>query len=215
MDVARDSRRMRVAGVVMGVAGLLAGCDSMRFGGSGPVLAARTTPSPRYSSPPEPTVAAIPSGSVTSEPLAPPPGASAAAPPPTDTPGPGPVVADVPTMPGSPGPVETLGSASPRAPAGPAPGSTRQSAVGGWTAKDAGGTSCRITLSSSPALDLYRASTGSCGNRDLAKVTAWDFKDGEVYLYQPGGAVTARLHASNGSLSGLLSKSGAPLTLTR
>jgi hypothetical protein len=46
-------------------------------------------------------------------------------------------------------------------------------------------------------------------------VTAWDYRDGEVYLYQPGGAVAARLSSSGGSMSGALAKSGAPLTLTR
>jgi hypothetical protein len=98
-------------------------------------------------------------------------------------------------------------------PASPA-GSSRSASIGGWTARDASGT-CRITLSSTPALDLYRASAGACANKDLARVTAWDFRDGEVYLYQPGGAVAARLRGSGASLSGVLAKSGAPLTLTR
>ena len=39
--------------------------------------------------------------------------------------------------------------------------------------------------------------------------------DGEVYLYQSGGTVTARLRASGGSLGGVMAKSGAPLTLAR
>jgi len=89
------------------------------------------------------------------------------------------------------------------------------SVVGGWTARDASGASCRVQLSSSPALDLYRASASGCANRDLARVTAWDFRDGEVYLYQPGGAVAARLRASGSAMSGVLAKSGAPLSLSR
>ena len=51
--------------------------------------------------------------------------------------------------------------------------------------------------------------------RYLARVTAWDVRDGEVYLYQPGGAVAARLRAAGGSMDGVLAISGAPLTLTR
>jgi hypothetical protein len=46
-------------------------------------------------------------------------------------------------------------------------------------------------------------------------VSAWDFRDGEVYLYQPGGAVAARLRPAAGSLDGVLAKSGAPLSLSR
>ena len=38
---------------------------------------------------------------------------------------------------------------------------------------------------------------------------------GEVYLYHPGGTVTARLRQGGGGLDGALSKSGASLTLAR
>jgi hypothetical protein len=93
--------------------------------------------------------------------------------------------------------------------------SGRSSLVGNWTARDASGASCRVQLSSSPALDLYRASAGTCSNKDLSKITAWDYRDGEIYLYQPGGTVTARLRGSGGSLDGVLSKSGAPLSLSK
>src|SRR3712207_7504094 len=48
------------------------------------------------------------------------------------------------------------------------------------------------SLSSTPALDLYRASASGCSNQDLSRVNAWDYRDGEVYLYQTGGAVAAR-----------------------
>ena len=64
-------------------------------------------------------------------------------------------------------------------------------------------------------MDRYRASATGCANRDLASITAWDFRDGEAYLYQPGGAVAARLRTASGSLEGVLAKSGAPLTLAR
>ena len=70
-----------------------------------------------------------------------------------------------------------------------------------WSATGAprrSGGSCRIQLSSSPALDLYRASASGCSNQDLSRVNAWDYRDGEVYLYQTGGAVAARLRGSSG-----------------
>ena len=121
-------------------------------------------------------------------------------------------MADVPAMPAYPAPVEPFAAAPPQQIASVAP--SRSSIVGGWTAREASG-SCRVQLSSSPALDLYRASTSGCANRDLGRVNAWDFRDGEVYLYQPGGAVAARLRPSGGAMEGVLAKSGAPLALTR
>jgi hypothetical protein len=97
-----------------------------------------------------------------------------------------------------------------------APVSNRDGVIGGWTAREANGSTCRVTLSSSPALDLYRASAGACANKELQKVTGWDYRDGEVYLYQPGGAVAARLRVNDrASLSGAVTRSGAGLTMSR
>lgn len=193
---------LRRAGGQAAVAGLcallLGGCESGRFGGRGPVVT-RSVPA---ETPGEPIVAAVPSAPVSVEPLGPPDGAPA----------------PVPTMPGGPGAVDTLGGSSPPpAPAAPAarPGASRSATVGFWTARDASGASCRVNLTGNSSLDLYRASASGCANKDLARVTGWDFRDGEVYLYQPGGAVAARLRGSGNSLTGVLSKSGAPLTLTR
>jgi hypothetical protein len=87
--------------------------------------------------------------------------------------------------------------------------------VGSWTARDATGGTCRVQLSSSPALDLYRASASACANKDLGRVSAWDYRNGEIYLYQPGGTVAARLRSGGNGLDGVLAKSGAPLTLSR
>ncbi len=42
-----------------------------------------------------------------------------------------------------------------------------------------------------------------------------DYRDGEVYLYQPGGTVAARLRPAGGAMDGALSKSGAPLAMVR
>lgn len=174
----------------------LAACGSTRLGGPGPFANA----APVYNAPPpmEPVVAA-PSGAVSSEPLPPLPGGL----------GGGPVAADVPPY---PPPSPPPGPPQQQQIAAVAP--SRSAVVGAWTAREAAG-SCRVQLSSSPALDLYKAAATGCANRDLGRVTAWDFRDGEVYLYQPGGAVAARLRPSGGALEGVLAKSGAPLSLSR
>lgn len=192
------------------------------FNQPAPVVAAAPAPLPE----PAPPVA---SSVVTAEPLAPPPGARAAVEPLPAPVDPGPVVSDVPPPIVSAPVTSALPSpaASAPAPSGPidlrprgpaqvsAGGSSRSAVVGGWTAKDATGSVCRVVLSSSPSLDLYKASAGSCQNRDLSRVTAWDYRDGEVYLYQPGGTVAARLRTGGTGLEGALAKSGAPLTFTR
>lgn len=208
----------RVAATALSCTMLLGGCGSARFGGRAPVVtAARAAPRVAPSVPAEPAdtiVETVPSGSVSSEPLPPPSGASGVAP---EVLGRSAGASEIPTLSGSPSPIETLGGpvvASLPRPLAPA-GSSRSASIGGWTAREATGTSCRVTLSSTPTLDLYRASAGACANRDLAGVTGWDYRDGEVYLFQPGGAVAARLRPSGGTLAGVLSKSGAPLTLTR
>lgn len=95
------------------------------------------------------------------------------------------------------------------------PPASRSSLVGGWNARDEAGGSCRVQLSSAPALDLYRASAPGCSNKELARVNAWDFRDGEIYLYQPGGAVVARLRQGGGGFDGVISRSGASLSLRR
>ncbi|NIX75253.1 AprI/Inh family metalloprotease inhibitor [Microvirga terricola] len=193
---------------IVGVMALALGAcsSSSRFGGS-PFRSAQAAPVVPQQEP----VEAVPSGPITAEPL--PPIAGQPLPP----------VAGAP-MSGSPGlqsggtdlaalppaahaPVET--------PAAPAAPSSRTSMVGNWTARDAAGGSCRVQLSSAPALDLYRASSSGCSSTDLTKVNAWDYRDGEVYLYQQGGAVAARLRGSSSALSGVLAKSGAPLSLSR
>jgi hypothetical protein len=174
----------------------LGACTSTRFGG-GPVQSATAAPVLD----PEP-VEAVPSGPVEAAPLAPIEGQ------------PLPPVGGAPMAPGmTPGGTEI--AALPPAAAPAAPPSSRTAMVGSWTARDASGGSCRVQLSSAPALDLYRASASGCSNQDLSRVNAWDYRDGEVYLYQTGGAVAARLRGSSSSLSGALAKSGAPLSMGR
>ncbi len=93
---------------------------------------------------------------------------------------------------------------------------TRTSITGNWTASEASGTSCKVTLSSASALDLYKASSSGCGSRDLQKISAWELRGDDIYLYEPGGAVAARLQQSaGGRYSGAGAKSGAPITLSK
>lgn len=178
----------------------LSACSSTRLGGP-PVRGAAAAPITEA-----PPVEAVPSGPVEAAPLPPLAGAPIA-PDMTAPPTGGTDIAGLPPAP----PPPTLGAPAP-APA-PAP-TSRTAMVGNWSVQTSGG-SCRVQLSSSPALDLYRASASGCSNQDLSKVNAWDYRDGEVYLYQTGGSVAARLRGSSSSLSGVLAKSGAPLTLSR
>jgi len=174
-------------GVVLFMALTLGACSSARFGSSSQQAYGGSS-APIYAQP-EP-VEAIPSGPVSTEPLPPLEGTA---------------------------PVEgssEVASLPPITPAAPPPAS-RMSLVGGWTAKDATGGACRVVLSSTPALDLYRATTSGCSNKDLARISAWDFRDGEVYLYQSGGTMAARLRAQGSAMNGALTKSGAPLTMSR
>lgn len=194
-----------------------------------------TASAPSYSQP-LPPAPAISSAPVTSEPLPPPGGyptapspatAGGALPPPQDpfyTPAPGmppsqPPLAGqpvpTPATPATGGQVAGLGPAPTANPPASSRPSGRDGLIGGWTAREATGGTCRVVLSSTPTLDLYRASASGCANRDLQKISAWDYRDGEVYLYQQGGTVAARLRSSGGGLDGAVTKSGASLSMNR
>lgn len=178
-----------------------------------PGLADPTLPSGPYSAPPSAT-GPVGSGPIMAEPL-PPPGS-----PPSDygstAPGVvsgGGIIDESPATAGSQTviasrPTETPGL-RPAAPAG------RMAAVGNWRLRDATGSTCRVNLSSAPALDLYKASASGCTNRDLGRITAWDNRDGEIYLYQPGGTVAARLRPGGSGYEGALTKSGATIAMER
>ena len=108
---------LAVAGcVVLG----LAGCESGRFAGLGRPSAPRARQPEVY---PDPITPAVPSGSVTAEPLAPPPGGGT--PVASLPPGGG----EVAPMPGRPQPVPVLGGGAPEPSSGPA---SRSATVGGW-----------------------------------------------------------------------------------
>ncbi len=185
-------RHIIKGGVALGLALTLAACtSSQRFGSS-----RGTNPPPAGYTQPD-SVEAIPSGPISSEPLAPLPGTA-----PADGMGYG----------GG----QTVAGVNPSAPTPSAPApANRMGMVGGWTAKDATGASCRVVLSSAPTLDLYRASSSGCTNKDLSNISAWDFRGGEVYLYQTGGTLAARLRAQGSNMDGALTKSGAPLSMSR
>lgn len=216
------------AAALLPLLALTACAGSQRF--TGP-----TMNPPSYGQPALPSAPPISSAPITSEPLPPPGGYPAASAPPAaggtlpapqdpffepgatapqgQTAGaPGGQPEPSPGLRGSSNQVAGLGTS----PSAPRPAASRDSMVGGWTAREATGGSCRIQLSSAPALDLYRASSSGCTNRDLQKITAWDYRDGEVYLYQQGGTVAARLRSGgSGSLDGAVTKSGAGLSLSR
>ncbi|MGV6872603.1 AprI/Inh family metalloprotease inhibitor [Pseudochelatococcus sp. B33] len=204
----------------------LAACaDSARFASGGP-YGAVPYGSPRVIAAPVddivPAPSNRPSSAVISAPLPPAPGTVVA--PETQLPGaPGDPSADLSlgqdpdaALAGTtPGQVAALPPATPPAAAPPpAVAPTRTSMTGSWRASEAAGSSCRVTLSSSPSLDLYRASSSGCSSQDLQSVNAWDLRGNEVYLYARGNVV-ARLRGGGGNFNGVLAKSGAPVSLSR
>jgi hypothetical protein len=87
--------------------------------------------------------------------------------------------------------------------------------TGGWSVAQGSGSKCRLTLSNSPALDLYKAQTTGCGT-GLTKVNAWELRGDEIYLYEQGGGVAARLkQTGNSSFNGSTAKSGAPMSISK
>lgn len=219
---------------------LLTACaGSQRFGGHGSGSGQAVARAPVYGEPVQ-SAPPIQSAPITSEPL-PPPGGYPSAPPQAGGYPPGGAAPGMPpqndpffdpqaAQPGQQPPVQQrpvepappqVASANPGST--PGGGSTRSGSVsnrdgviGNWTAQEATGSSCRVQLSSSPSLDLYRANATGCSNRDLQQVNAWDYRDGEVYLYQRGGSVVARLRVgSAGTMNGAITKSGAGLSMNR
>jgi Protease inhibitor Inh len=108
--------------------------------------------------------------------------------------------------------VASLPKSEPAAPRAP----TRNGVTGNWTLSEASGGRCKATLSSAPALDLYKASTSGCKSREMQRITAWELRGSDIYLYEQGGAVAAKLQQGGGnSFSGATAKSGAPVTLSK
>lgn len=193
---------MRIASAVC-IAATLAACQSSRFDTGGGYRQSAPVRQQAVESDVEPGLGGPSVGAVESSSLPPAQGA---------------VMAPDPNFPQAPpansGVIAGLGPTTTpsAAPASPPP-ATRSGAIGRWTAKEASG-NCGVTLSSTPSLDLYRASTSGCSNKDLQSVNAWELRDGEVYLYARGGVV-ARLRDSGGQFNGVIAKSGAPLSLSK
>jgi hypothetical protein len=92
---------------------------------------------------------------------------------------------------------------------------TRTGVIGNWSAREASGNSCRVTLSSTPTLDLYRASSSGCQSREMQRVSAWELRGDEIYLYEPGGGVAARLRQSGRNFEGTAARTGASISLSK
>lgn len=225
-----------ITGAMLGALGLASCESSTRLGsllpgsggGASPPIASRNLPPP-------PPLTAAPADEVESSTLPP---LAGTAPPIAATPYPGTGAPQAPalgnptssvgTAPGNlprslPG-SETPGGQSPPdlrntspalANASPAPPS-RTSLTGNWSLAEAAGNRCRITLSSASKLDLYAAATNGCQSKELQRVNAWELNGSEVILYEPGGTVTARLRSAGGNAySGVVTKSGAPISLSK
>jgi len=186
-------------------------CASARFDTAAVARPARAPreaavrPAPVEAPEEEPVAAAPPSRSttVTAEPL-----------PAPNYPGSSPSVIVAPPADAAPAPRPAeprVASLPPAVSSGP----SRTAVTGAWTLREGSGSTCRVQLSSSPSLDLYKASAAGCGSQDLQRITAWDYRDGEVFLYAPGGNVVARARGEGGALAGAVTRSGAPISLSR
>ena len=99
-------------------------------------------------------------------------------------------------------------------PAEPRPSSKPfTSLTGQWTAQESGRT-CRLQLSSTPTLDLYKASASDCANDTLQNVNSWAHRDRTLVLYARG-RVTARLHEDGEAFSGTLEGTKTPVRISR
>jgi Protease inhibitor Inh len=92
---------------------------------------------------------------------------------------------------------------------------TRTSVTGNWSAREASGGACKVTLSTTPTLDLYKASSAGCKTREMQRVTAWELRGEEIYLYETGGSVAARLRKNGSNYEGASAKTGAPITMSK
>ena len=89
-----------------------------------------------------------------------------------------------------------------------------RSLTGNWSADEGSGKSCRVQLSSVPALDLYKASSAQCASQPLQDVNAWNVVEGDIVLYSRG-RVVSRLKGTDSTFTGALNGHGASITLTR
>ncbi|WP_439573323.1 protease inhibitor Inh/omp19 family protein [Phreatobacter sp.] len=139
----------------------------------------------------------------------------------------GPPAIDQSLSPSSPGGQPSIMADDPRSPSAPpavvsslprqetARAANSPTAVSGtWTVTDAGDR-CRITLTSTPLFEFYRASPQSCRAPSLARINAWEQRGSEIVLLQPGGRVAARLSPQGGGSYSGATATGAPVSMTR
>ena len=88
------------------------------------------------------------------------------------------------------------------------------SVAGTWTVSDAGDR-CRITLTSTPLFEFYRANPQNCRAPSLARINAWEQRGSEIVLLQPGGRVAARLSPQGGGAYSGATATGAPVSMQR
>jgi len=86
--------------------------------------------------------------------------------------------------------------------------------TGNWIAQQEDGGSCRLHLTSVPALDLYKASVSRCTNAALQTINAWSLREGNIVLYSRG-SVVARLTGGSSSFAGTLEGSGGRIKISR
>lgn len=115
-----------------------------------------------------------------------------------------------PPRPGQPASPPPVVSALPRQERA-APAAT--TVAGTWTVSDAGDR-CRITLTSTPLFEFYRANPQNCRAPSLARINAWEQRGSEIVLLQPGGRVAARLSPQGSGYSGATA-TGAPVAMER
>ncbi|MGO4740450.1 AprI/Inh family metalloprotease inhibitor [Bosea sp. 2KB_26] len=112
-----------------------------------------------------------------------------------------------------PQPVRRLATSQPSASQVIPPPTSPSAYAGSWRAVDAGGKTCRVQLSTTSSIDLYKATVSGCAGSPLQSVNLWSFSGGNVTLYSRE-KVVARLSGQEASLSGPI-EAGGTLRLAR
>ncbi len=113
-----------------------------------------------------------------------------------------------------PPPARRLATNQPPASQAIPPPSSASAYAGAWRALDASGRACRVQLSTTSSIDLYKASVTGCAGSPLATVNLWSVSAGQVTLYARE-TVVARLSGQEASLSGSVEAGGGSLRMTR
>ncbi|WP_369347056.1 AprI/Inh family metalloprotease inhibitor [Bosea sp. LC85] len=113
-----------------------------------------------------------------------------------------------------PQPARRLATNQPSAVQAIPPASSPSAYAGAWRAVDASGKACRVQLSTTSSIDLYKASVSGCAGSPLQSVNLWSFSGGNVALYSRE-RVVARLSGQEASLSGSVESGGGSLRMTR